>query len=161
MARTSMSAAGKPRGSMALLHEAPATTRRHSFARLQPVPASVVPGLPRGLLWLLVAATLLTSGLGSVAALSQALGDSRAGRQIAARWCGTCHVTEPEPRARASDMSLSFSAIAAMPSTTEMSLRVFLQTPHHLMPDFQLSRQETDALIAYILSLRDIGQTVR
>jgi mono/diheme cytochrome c family protein len=35
-----------------------------------------------------------------------------------------------------------------------MSLRVFLQTPHANMPNFQLSRAETDAIVAYILSLR-------
>ena len=48
----------------------------------------------------------------------------------------------------------SFRAIAAMPSTTALSLRVFLQTPHGRMPDFALSRNETDDVIAYILSLR-------
>ena len=42
-----------------------------------------------------------------------------------------------------------------MKSTTPLSLRVFLQTPHNRMPDLHLSRTEIDDLIGYILSLRD------
>ena len=41
-----------------------------------------------------------------------------------------------------------------MKSTTPMSLRAFLQTPHSRMPDLRLSRDEIDNLTAYILSLR-------
>jgi hypothetical protein len=48
----------------------------------------------------------------------------------------------------------TFTAIASMPSTTPIALRVYLQTPHARMPDLHLSRDETDNLIAYILSLR-------
>jgi mono/diheme cytochrome c family protein len=42
-----------------------------------------------------------------------------------------------------------------MPSTTVMSLRVFLRTPHSGMPDIAMSREQTDDIIAYILGLRD------
>jgi hypothetical protein len=42
-----------------------------------------------------------------------------------------------------------------MSSTTGMSLRAFLLTPHARMPDIQLSREQTDDVVAYILSLRD------
>lgn len=45
-------------------------------------------------------------------------------------------------------------SVAAMPSTTVMSLRVFLQTPHLRMPNFALTAEQTDDAIAYILSLR-------
>jgi hypothetical protein len=41
-----------------------------------------------------------------------------------------------------------------MKSTTPLSLRAFLQTPHERMPDLHLSRDEIDDLTAYILSLR-------
>jgi hypothetical protein len=34
------------------------------------------------------------------------------------------------------------------------SLTVFLRTPHDRMPDLSLTREETDDLIAYILSLK-------
>ena len=48
----------------------------------------------------------------------------------------------------------TFAAIARMPSTTQMSLSVFLQTPHAGMPDLHLSRDEIADLATYILSLR-------
>ena len=41
-----------------------------------------------------------------------------------------------------------------MKSTTRLSLRVFLQTPHDRMPNLQLNRDEIDNVSAYILSLR-------
>jgi mono/diheme cytochrome c family protein len=47
-----------------------------------------------------------------------------------------------------------FAAIAAMKSTTELSLQAFLQTPHDHMPDWRLSRQQIDDVVAYIMSLR-------
>jgi len=48
----------------------------------------------------------------------------------------------------------ALAAIAAMPSTTQASLGVFLQTPHASMPSLILSVAERNDLIAYILSLR-------
>ena len=60
----------------------------------------------------------------------------------------------PGGRGPASDAVPSFAAIAAMPSTTAMSLRVLLRTPGDRMPDLALSREETDDLVGYILSLR-------
>lgn len=82
-----------------------------------------------------------------------ASGEPEAGQEIAARWCASCHATTGDPGTR-TDVTPSFPAIAAKPTTSELSLRVFLQTPHDRMPDLQLSRQETDDLVAYLLSLR-------
>ena len=42
----------------------------------------------------------------------------------------------------------------ADPAVTELSLRVFLQTPHRNMPNLQLSQKETDDVIGFILSLK-------
>ena len=47
-----------------------------------------------------------------------------------------------------------FQAIAARPTTTAASLDRYLSVGHTLMPDFLLSSQERDALVAYIMSLR-------
>jgi mono/diheme cytochrome c family protein len=80
-------------------------------------------------------------------------GDAAAGMGIARTWCSNCHVVDSSP-AKAMDNVPSFPAIAAMPSTTEMSLQVFLTTPHGQMPNFQLTRQQIDDAVAYILSLR-------
>ena len=76
------------------------------------------------------------------------------GRRVAETWCANCHlVGGPEARGPAGDAAPPFPAIARMPSTTEMALRAFLQTPHARMPDYRLSGAELDGVVAYILSL--------
>jgi mono/diheme cytochrome c family protein len=84
----------------------------------------------------------------------QTVADVAAGKKLALAVCARCHfVSETQsliPRADAPP----FDAIAAEPSVTELSLRVFLQTPHRYMPDIQLSQQETDDVIGFILNLK-------
>ena len=46
------------------------------------------------------------------------------------------------------------AALADDPAFTEMALRAFLQTPHADMPDVMPTREQTDHIIAYILSLK-------
>jgi mono/diheme cytochrome c family protein len=77
------------------------------------------------------------------------------GREIAERWCANCHVVSRAGVGPAADAAPPFVAVARMPSTTEMSLRVYLRTPHDRMPDYQLTQDELDGLVAYILSLRE------
>jgi hypothetical protein len=48
----------------------------------------------------------------------------------------------------------SFIAIANMPSTTALSLKVFLRSNHNRMPNFIMSNADTDDVINYILSLK-------
>ncbi|WP_245928425.1 c-type cytochrome [Bosea psychrotolerans] len=91
--------------------------------------------------------------LGAVPALAQSIGDARAGREVATSLCSQCHQIDGasrDPRR----VPPGFGAVADMASQTELSLRVFLQTPHGNMPRYQLTRDETDDVIAYILSLR-------
>jgi mono/diheme cytochrome c family protein len=85
---------------------------------------------------------------------AQEIGDVAAGKRLAETWCSSCHVVAPSAQAGASTGVPTFTAVASMPSTTPIALRVYLQTPHARMPDLHLSRDETDNLIAYILSLR-------
>ncbi len=96
--------------------------------------------------------------LGPVAAPPEAhaqqIGDPTAGGQIAEGWCSSCHVVGPASQHGTSTGAPTFAAIARMKSTTPMSLRVFLLTPHPRMPDLHLSQDEIDDLGAYILSLR-------
>jgi len=40
-----------------------------------------------------------------------------------------------------------------MPSTTELTIKVFLRTSHAGMPNIMLSKEEADSLAAYILGL--------
>ena len=79
--------------------------------------------------------------------------DPSAGRNLAARWCMACHVVEPN-QSTATDNAPTFRAIAARPGTTAASLDRYLSVGHTLMPDFLLSSEERNALVAYILSLR-------
>lgn len=75
------------------------------------------------------------------------------GGRLAVRWCMACHVVEAGQK-MASDSAPSFQVIATDPRTTAASLDRYLSKGHTLMPDFSLSSQERNALVAYILSLR-------
>mgnify|MGYP001571585073 CR=1 FL=1 len=101
---------------------------------------------------------VLSVALGSHAvnigtAWAQDGGDVSAGRRLASSLCSQCHRIEATFR-DASRVPPDFGSIADMASQTEMSLRIFLQTPHGNMPRYQLTGQETDDVIAYLRSLR-------
>ena len=79
-------------------------------------------------------------------------GDVSAGKQIATSWCAACH--RVDSNVVVINSVPDFSAIANLPSTTALSLKVFLQTSHNRMPNYQLTQRETDDVIAYILSMK-------
>jgi mono/diheme cytochrome c family protein len=104
----------------------------------------------------IVQAALVAVAPGFVAAPSAHAqpGDANKGHGIAREVCARCHLVEEADR---SDPLLgvpSFQEIAYKPSTTELSLRVFLRSPHKDMPNLILPDDEADAVIAYILSLK-------
>ena len=99
----------------------------------------------RGSMAVVLAAALL--------ALPAAAQDRSVGGNLAVRWCMACHIVEPN-HSTATDNAPSCREIAARRGTTAGSLDRYLSTGHTLMPDFSLSSQERNALIAYILSLR-------
>jgi mono/diheme cytochrome c family protein len=78
------------------------------------------------------------------------------GRRIAETWCTNCHVIGPGARGPVGDAAPPFQDIARMPSTTALSLRAFLQTPHARMPDYRLSQAELDGVITWILALKPL-----
>jgi cytochrome c len=80
-------------------------------------------------------------------------GDPAPGRQIATKRCSSCHRVMPMTLSDKSDPP-SFQSIADQPSTTGLSLNVFLHSNHRNMPDFLVSNAESNDLIAYILSLK-------
>jgi mono/diheme cytochrome c family protein len=98
------------------------------------------------------ALAILTLGAGaqvSLAAQNPQL--VRQGQALAESMCADCHTLGG---ARRTDRpSPDFAEIAAMPSTTPLSLRVFLKSPHRDMPDLILSDAQINALVAYILEL--------
>lgn len=75
------------------------------------------------------------------------------GQSLAAKFCSECHLIGREPQANGL-VGLPFLAIAVLPSTTALSLSVFLQSHHQRMPSLRLDRDEMDAIIDYILSLK-------
>ena len=88
-----------------------------------------------------------------VEALAQPGGNHSLGRQVAIELCSSCHrVTEGQPPTGQS--VASFFAIANLPSTTALSLKVFLRSNHKGMPNLIVSESDSDKLIDYILSLK-------
>ena len=74
------------------------------------------------------------------------------GEALADVWCMACH--RVGPRGGSGGRDLDFAAIANMPATTELSLRVFLQSSHRDMPNIVLERKDLDDIVAFILSLK-------
>jgi mono/diheme cytochrome c family protein len=88
-------------------------------------------------------------------------GDSKSGRETATAQCSSCHQVLPRLFPERNDPSTtdkhdppSFQSIADLPSTTGLSLNVFLHSNHKNMPNLILSPADSDDLIAYILSLK-------
>jgi mono/diheme cytochrome c family protein len=88
------------------------------------------------------------------------------GKQLARIECSQCHVVSPDqgfpPSLQVS--APSFEAIANYRGTSEHSLRHFISTTHWdgqtvpmTMPAPDLTKQETAAVVAYIMSLRKTG----
>lgn len=80
-------------------------------------------------------------------------GSATAGHQLAKAWCMECHSIEAATIGTANP-GPDFIKVANRPSTTALSLRVFLQSSHPSMPNLILKPDETDNLINYILSLK-------
>lgn len=79
--------------------------------------------------------------------------DRAAGYRLADAWCKDCHSIEAATAGALSGPP-DFTAIANRPSTTALSLKVFLQTSHPSMPNLIIKPDETDSLVNYILSLK-------
>lgn len=84
---------------------------------------------------------------------AEPVGDASAGKRLAREWCAACHYVGPG--AAASDAAPAFAEIANDPAATPEGWRNWLVDPHPPMPNLSLSRQEIDAIVAYLLSLKD------
>jgi len=80
-------------------------------------------------------------------------GDGSMGHRLAGEWCRGCHAIEPTA-VNTGKPAPDFVSIANMPSTTELSLKVFLRSNHKSMPNFIIRSNDIDDLVAYILSLK-------
>lgn len=75
------------------------------------------------------------------------------GHEIARTWCAGCHVVEPGEES-GSDAAPPLPVVAQDPSLSPDRLRTWLADPHPPMPNLSLTREEIEALVAYIGSLR-------
>ena len=97
---------------------------------------------------------VLVSAAATAYALSQALAaDADHGRDLARRWCASCHLVEGAQKQASADVP-SFATVAGKFDFTPEKVAFFLLDPHPKMPNFPLSRNEAADIAAYIGSLR-------
>ncbi len=81
--------------------------------------------------------------------------DPSVGARLAEEHCSSCHAVGANPHVKSPNPDApAFALVAHMPSTTELSLKVFLRSSHKNMPNFILSPEEIDSVTSYILGLR-------
>ena len=98
------------------------------------------------ILALLMAATVVDS-VPSIAA------DVNHGRQVARRWCLSCHLVAANQRQTTTEAP-PFATIARKPDFDVNRLTAFLLNPYPRMPNMSLTRAEAADIAAYIGSLR-------
>ncbi len=107
--------------------------------------------LRAGFCALSVACALLA---GTPANAAQPISDARAGEHMARQWCAECHVVADNQKRPVVAGIPTFRGLANDPKVTEFRIRMFMHTPHPVMPNFMLSVPETEDLLAYFRSLK-------
>jgi len=87
-------------------------------------------------------------------AAAQPFGNAARGMGIAQSICAHCHAVTRQARRSPDPMAPTFFSVATTLGMTDRALRVWLQTSHPTMPNYVLNRDETDDIVAYILSLK-------
>lgn len=94
----------------------------------------------------------------SGAAPAFAAGNAQAptdGAHLAQTVCAECHAVGADANAHSPNpQAPRFVDVAAMPSTTALSIKVFLRSSHKDMPNLMLDETESDTIASYILGLR-------
>jgi mono/diheme cytochrome c family protein len=98
------------------------------------------------ILALLMAATVVDSVPGIAA-------DVNHGRQVARRWCLSCHLVAANQRQTTTEAP-PFATIARKPDFEVSRMTAFLLNPYPRMPNMSLTRAEAADIAAYIGSLR-------
>jgi mono/diheme cytochrome c family protein len=79
--------------------------------------------------------------------------DINHGRQLARRWCISCHLVAANQRQTTTEAP-PFATIARRPDFDVNRLATFLLNPYPRMPNMSLTRPEAADIAAYIGSLR-------
>jgi mono/diheme cytochrome c family protein len=85
---------------------------------------------------------------------AQEPGDLERGRALAQQVCAECHAVGPADARSPNVLAPRFEAVAATPGMTGAALNAFLHTSHRNMPNLILTADQTNGIIAYILSLK-------
>ena len=85
---------------------------------------------------------------------AQAVGDPQKGLALAQQVCAECHAIRRGQVRSPNSPAPTFLELATAPGMTIAALSVALTTPHAGMPMFQLTAEQREDIIAYILSLR-------
>lgn len=75
------------------------------------------------------------------------------GADLARIWCSACHVTGATTPESGMDAAPTFAALAPVVAANPGRYRTFLTQPHGPMSEITLSREEIEAVLAYISSL--------
>jgi mono/diheme cytochrome c family protein len=102
---------------------------------------------------LMVAAIALV--LAGPQAHSQERGDWRQGRSLARGVCAECHAVRARELRSPNAVAPRFATIASTPGMTAMALNAVLHTSHRTMPNVVLDADDTNNVVAYILSLKN------
>lgn len=102
-------------------------------------------------LFVVMAAAFVATGVSVGAVPALAAGDAEAGHALARVWCSSCHLVDQSDQGR--DTAPPFATIANRNPADRRWLRGWLIQPHPPMPNFNLSRQEIDNIVAYLDSL--------
>jgi mono/diheme cytochrome c family protein len=80
--------------------------------------------------------------------------DPRAGERLARQWCAECHLVAEDQKRPVVAGVPTFRSLANDPKVPEYRIRMFMITPHPVMPNFMLTARETEDLVAYFRSLK-------
>lgn len=83
---------------------------------------------------------------------SHAVGRASTGKEIAIKWCSSCHLVTDNQESTSADIP-SFGFIAEKYRESINALGAFLADPHPPMPNLSLTRREIQDLMAYIRSM--------
>jgi cytochrome c2 len=96
---------------------------------------------------------MMATGAGALAA-TDGPGNPGYGRGLANDLCGECHVVAPDQELRGKQFGPNLVERVRDPEITELALRSYLQTTHPVMPNIMLNQQQTDDIIAYLLTFK-------
>ncbi|HYD70821.1 c-type cytochrome [Azospirillum sp.] len=76
------------------------------------------------------------------------------GKTLAREMCGECHVVAPDQKSGGDPLAPNLVERVQDAGITELALRAYLQTSHPIMPNVRLTVEQTDDIVAYLLSLK-------